>query len=128
VSMLLPLGPDQVVLLEVFPVEVRVQLLLEVAVVLGNEASFIVGREDLVHLPPPAIVLEEVDQQVSIVAFPHEDLVELELVPLEVQLHLVGTIYHRVEPPQDHLLPMNHKILAFEEVLVEGNVLRDFDA
>ena len=88
VSHLLPLGPEEVVLLEVLLEQGHVQLL--VLETLGDYqlAVFVVVKA-LEHAPPPTMVLEHLHHQLPVVPFPNEALVELKQTPLKVQLYLV---------------------------------------
>lgn len=94
----LPLSEDKVVLLEVLSEQLHRRL-----PVLHDHLPVLVVLGRLIQVPPPAALLEDLEEQLGVVAAPYETLVVLEELPLEVQLDLVALV-DRVVELGEHLL------------------------
>lgn len=74
---LLPLRPQKVVLLKAFFVQLQVYCLV-LQGLRYNYLAVLIVRETLMHGPPPAMVLEYLDDERRVVAATYIALVELE--------------------------------------------------
>lgn len=113
----LPLREDEVVLLEVLPQ----QLYRCLSVLHDNFAVFVVlGR--LVQVPPPAALLEDLEQERRVIASANEATVGLEQLTLEVELNCIALVQGVKEFGQHLLLSV-----AYEGLAAQVAVLRQVD-
>ena len=104
---LLPLGEDEVVLFEVLPQQLHRGL-----TVLHDYLTVLVEDWSRVEIPPPTCLLEQVQEQLRVVAAADKPFVMLEQLPLEVQLNLVALIQRFVQLGQHLLLGVTDEGLA----------------
>jgi hypothetical protein len=75
-----PLGPEEIVFLKIFFVELHVE---DSALLLGgigqDWVTFLVMLEALVYGPPPSVLFEKLNHERRVVSFTYESTVELEL-------------------------------------------------
>ena len=83
----LPLRENKIVLFEVF----AQQLQRSLTVLHNNFTVFVVDR-GLEEVPPPATLLEELEEQLRVVASTNEASIVLEEATLEVKLNLIAFV------------------------------------
>lgn len=115
-------------LFEIFLVHIQIRRRRGIDGRRENNIAFEVKGEDLIDLPPPAVVFEDLNEERRVIAFANENLVKLEKTPLEIELDLIAVIQSLEKFAEDHFLAMNYEVLAFKCVGREYCIFRELNS
>ena len=95
---LLPLREDKVVLFEIFSEELGRCLAM-----LHDNFTVLVQDRRCEQVPPPATLLEQLQQELRVVATPDESSIVLKQGSLEMELYIIALV-NSLEEASEHLL------------------------
>ncbi len=121
VSVLLPLSPNEIMFSKIFLVQIQVCSIFR----WQKYVPIYSNRQGLVYVPPPSVILEQLDNQLRVITLAYKPFIELELTPLKIEFNLVLLINDLEEFLKHDLLALENKSLLLEQLIVQDLVLRD---